>query len=52
MMKRIYISPECELIRFSLTDAILASRQEDDFTEVIGGGGNYEGELPVDDGLT
>lgn len=48
-MKKKYVTPELETIRFDLKDVILASIIEETIPEVIGGGGGSSSTLDDDD---
>ena len=48
-MKKIYIAPEMETVRFDLKDVILASILESSIPETIGGGGGSSSTLDDDD---
>lgn len=48
-MKKIYITPELETVRFDLKDVILSSPTEPTIPEIIGGGGGSSSVLDDDD---
>ncbi len=48
-MRKEYVSPEMETVKFAVRDVILASIVEETIPEVIGGGGSSGGEIIGDD---
>ena len=48
-MRKKYISPELETVKFELKNVILASIEEETIPEVIGGGGGGSSSSTLDD---
>lgn len=48
-MKKEYIAPELETVKFSLRDVLIDSIIEETIPEVIGGGGDSSGVIDDDD---
>lgn len=44
-MKKKYVAPELETVKFDLKNVILASIEEETIPEIIGGGGEEDGTL-------
>lgn len=49
-MRKEYVAPELEAIRFTLKNVILASIEEETVPEIIGGGGG-ESEIDIELGI-